>query len=124
MRYPPRNYPLSPDRCIITAHVWRPIISDARRDELLGLTREIVDAVTHSPIARLGDAVDRAILRAQLAHDDTVPEPEDAAGEALARGVAMMARGAQPLGLFGGVAGLGWVGGKCNCCGRGAPDAA
>jgi lantibiotic biosynthesis protein len=91
------------------AGMWQPLVTGDRRGDLAAVIREIAAALDHAPPARLGEAVDRAVLRAYLAEGDVVPDPDDAAGAALADAVARFARGEAPLGLYGGAAGLGWA---------------
>lgn len=72
-----------------------------------GIVREVALAVeaVDEPHSRC----ERAVLRAYLAADDTLPD-EDAAATTAHVGAALAARGASdPLGLHGGLAGLGWT---------------
>ncbi len=92
---------------------WRPLIEDpVRRAELLGVIREIVAGTsTAAPGPRpLTEISDRALLRAYLAQDSAVDDPDDVTGSSLAEAVTLFARGGTGMGLFGGgAAGTGWL---------------
>lgn len=71
---------------------WQPLITDpARRAQIAQTIAEIVAATTawrvDQPAITSADQVDYAILRLYTATDDTVPDPDDAAGAALAAAV-------------------------------------
>ena len=69
---------------------WQPVVTDPGRvaaiRDILG---EIVAAVEAAPIEEHGldPLIDRAVLRAYLAQDGAVPDPDDAAGEHLSRAI-------------------------------------
>jgi lantibiotic biosynthesis protein len=84
---------------------WRPLVTDpARRIALAGIIGDIARAVAATPPGH--DHVDRAVLHAYLAEDRTC---EDGAlvAEALERAVANLA--GCGVGLYGGIAGVGWA---------------
>src|SRR5262245_41161595 len=70
--------------------------------------REIHAAVHAAPAASAGELLDRALLFAYLAQDDTVPDDGEA-GAALAEGVSRFVSGPGSGALFGGAAGVGWI---------------
>jgi lantibiotic modifying enzyme len=86
---------------------WRPLIADpARRTEIAAVIVEIVAAVEawrrdHPPTG--DDHADYATLRIYAATDDTVPDPGDEAGQALAAAVTAISDRREP-GLYGGAA--------------------
>ncbi len=90
---------------------WEPLIDDAgRKQQLLGVIREIVTAVDASPIGRrqIGELGDRALYRAYLAQDGAVEDTDDAVSTALAAAVTKFASHGAGVGLFDGAAGIGW----------------
>jgi len=87
---------------------WQPLVTGDERVAIECVLREIVDGITAIPPATLLDHIDRATLRAYLAQEDVIPDPDDVALDSLAKGVAMFARERTQAALFGGAAGLGW----------------
>jgi lantibiotic modifying enzyme len=86
---------------------WRPLIVDAeRRAAIETVIKETVDAVTEwraSHTEHRDDDADYATLRIYVASDDLVPDPDDAAGQALAHAITHIADHHEP-GLYGGAA--------------------
>ncbi|HEY0189649.1 MAG TPA: lanthionine synthetase LanC family protein [Kofleriaceae bacterium] len=90
-----------------TEPAWRPLIVDAERvGQLRAAITEVVEATAAWRAAHPTDGTedaDYATLRSYLAADELVPDPDDAAGEALGKAVAGVAERAEP-GLYGGAA--------------------
>ena len=86
---------------------WQPLIVDpSRRAAIAAVIVEVVAAVEawrRDHPAGSGDNADYATLRIYTATDDTVPDPEDEAGQALAAAVSGIAESQDPS-LYGGVA--------------------
>jgi hypothetical protein len=86
---------------------WRAVITDPeRRAAITAVIVEIVLAVEawHREHPPQGDSeTDYATLRIYAATDDTVPDPDDEAGKALAAAIAAIAQRSSP-GLYGGAA--------------------
>jgi hypothetical protein len=86
---------------------WRAVITDPeRRAAIAAIIVEIVHAVEawHREQSPQGDSeTDYAVLRVYAATDDTVPDPDDEGGKALAAAIAAIAERASP-GLYGGAA--------------------
>src|SRR6187401_2834861 len=86
---------------------WRPLIVDPdRRAAIAALVVDIVAAVEawrrdHRP--GFEDDADYATLRIYAATDDTAPDPEDEAGNALSAAIAGIGERQMP-GLYGGAA--------------------
>ena len=87
---------------------WQSLVAGDERVAIEGVLREIVDAIAAIPPVTLIDHLDRATLRAYLAQEDVIPDPDDVALDSLAKGVAMFTRERTQAALFGGAAGLGW----------------
>ena len=87
---------------------WQPLVTGDKRVAIERVLREIVAAIAAIPPATLLDHIDRATLRAYLAQEDVIPDPDDVALDSLAKGVAMFTREPTQAALFGGAAGLGW----------------
>src|SRR5690242_5228829 len=89
---------------------WRPLIVDpARKAQLVGLIRQISDEVTALPASSISQLGDLALLRAYLAQDGVVEDPDDVVGAGLAQMVTQFARESARPSLYSGAAGLGWV---------------
>lgn len=87
---------------------WRPIVTDeARCAQIRGVLAEIAAGVAAHPARRLDEWLDRALLRAMLAADDVVPDPDGDGDAALNEAVARVHTGG--VALFGGLARLGWT---------------
>ena len=87
---------------------WQPLIVDPeRRDAIAGVIAEIVAAVDDwrrdHPTTSSDDDADYATLRIYTATDDTVPDPDDETGEALASAITKLGDNHAP-GLYGGAA--------------------
>jgi class I lanthipeptide synthase len=86
---------------------WRPLIVDAERSAAIAaVIAEIVGGVAAwrraHPVVGTDDT-DYATLRIYAASDDTVPDPDDEAGQALSASIASIADRHEP-GLYGGAA--------------------
>jgi hypothetical protein len=81
------------------------LISDDLQTSITQILREIVAAIENAP--ELSQPGDHALLRSYLDQDGVVPDPDGAAGEALAAAVGRLT-GGRP-GLFGGITGIGWT---------------
>ncbi len=89
--------------------MWRPLITGDQRERVIRVVRDLVAVVESIEPRQTNDHADRAVLRAQLAQAEIVPDPDDTAGAALSDAVASLTRPQQMLGLFGGTAGIGWA---------------
>ena len=85
---------------------WQPLVRD--RADVEPILREIVAAVEAVPATTVVDHLDRTLLRAYLAQEDVIPDPDDVAGTELATAVDTFAKAPSGPALFGGAAGLGW----------------
>lgn len=94
-------------RALHSTAMWQPLVTDERRATILTRIGELVAAVDAAPVRDHSDHADRAVLRSYLAQDDLVPDPDDAAGQALGAAIASMA--GTGLMLFGGITGTGWT---------------
>ncbi len=87
---------------------WQPLVTDPeRRAKLVAVIREIVDAVPRPEAIHL--CLDRAVTRAYLAQDDTVPDPDDDVGQSLAAAVTAFATTPATPALYGGACAVGWT---------------
>jgi len=96
----------------VRAVSWRPLITDPdERATLLTIVREIALAVEDAPVAPhdIGQHCDLAILRAYLAADGTLPDDDDAVTNHVVAALAAQAKRPGALGLFNGLAGVGWT---------------
>ena len=89
-------------------HHWQPLITGGERAPIAALLADLVSAIEVSDLDMRGQA-DRALVRAYLAEDGTVPDADDASGEALAVAVTQLAGTRSDVALFGGAAGIGWA---------------
>lgn len=89
--------------------MWRPLFTGDDRARVIRVVRELVAVVDTIAPRDANDHADRAILRAVLAGDESVPDPDDASGTALSEAVSGLTRPQPMLGLFGGTAGIGWA---------------
>jgi lantibiotic biosynthesis protein len=90
---------------------WRPLITDpALQERLRGVIREITSAVqAWGGDRRVDELTDHALLRAYLAQDGTVEDPDDVATAALESAIVQYAEGVASPALYGGGARIGWT---------------
>jgi hypothetical protein len=91
---------------------WRPLVTDLEtQTSLTSLLREIVEATITAEMGsrKMVEHADHAVLRAYLAQDGVVADPDNVGGTALTQAVTIFADGGASAGLYGGGAGLGWT---------------
>jgi lantibiotic biosynthesis protein len=95
----------------VRAVAWRALVTEpGERARALVVVRDIAEALAHAPplTSNVGAHCDRAVLRAYLAADETLPDDDHAITDHVATALAA-ARDSPALGLHGGLAGLAWT---------------